>query len=95
MRNLLLFGRRNLNDFQRNEVALKYQEVIAEKMKERQLSGLKKGNKLPLRPNGQNGEPTTQRKEMAKIAGTSEGSIQRSKLILEKGNNDCSYCVLK
>lgn len=39
----------------------------------------------PLRPNEPNGKATTKRKELAKIAGTSEGSIQRSKLILEKG----------
>ena len=29
-------GRRNLNDFQRNEVALKFQDLIAQQMKERQ-----------------------------------------------------------
>ena len=78
-------GRRNLTDFQRNEVSLKYEKVIAEQMKEKQLSGLKKGNVSPLRPNEPNGESTTKRKELAKIAGTSEGSIQRSKLIIEKG----------
>ena len=81
-------GRRNLNDFQRNEIALKYQEVIAEEMKKRQAEY--HGNqyqKVDIRPDGQKSkkEPTTQRKEMANIAGTSEGSIQRSKLILEKG----------
>lgn len=81
-------GRRNLTDFQRNEVALKYEEVIAEQMKQKQISGLKKGNEAPLRPNEPNGEATTKRKELAKIAGTSEGSIQRSKLILEKGTQE-------
>lgn len=35
-------GRRNLTDFQRNKVALKYEEMIAEQMKQKQLSGLKK-----------------------------------------------------
>lgn len=30
-------------------------------------------------------QPTTLRKELAKIAGTSAGSVQRSKLILDKG----------
>lgn len=84
-------GRRNLNDFQRNEIALKYQEVIAEEMKKRQAEY--HGNqyqKMDIRPDGQKSkkEPTTQRKEMAKIAGTSEGSIQRSKLIIEKGTQE-------
>lgn len=79
-------GRRNLNDFQRNQIALKYEAVIAERMKERQVAGLKTGEKIPFRPNEPNGnEPTTKRKELAKIAGTSEGSIQRTKLIIDKG----------
>lgn len=79
-------GRRNLNDFQRNQIALKYEAVIAARMKERQVAGLKTGEKIPFRPNEPNGnEPTTKRKELAKIAGTSEGSIQRTKLIMDKG----------
>ena len=79
-------GRRNLNDFQRNQIALKYEAVIAARMKERQVAGLKTGEKIPFRPNEPNGnEPTTKRKELAQIAGTSEGSIQRTKLIMDKG----------
>ena len=39
-------------------------------MKERQLTGLKRGDKVPFRPNVSNEEPTTQCKELAKIAGT-------------------------
>lgn len=83
-------GRRNLNDFQRNEVALKFQDLIAQQMKERQrLNGKQQSKNLKnvgSRPN----EPlpiekTERRKEMAKIAGTSEGSIQRTKKILDKG----------
>ena len=70
---------------------MKYQGVIAKRMKERQAEY--HGNqyqKVDLRPDGQKSklEPTTQRKELAKIAGTSEGSIQRSKLILEKGTQE-------
>ena len=80
-------GRRNLNDFQRNEVALKFQDVIAQQMKEKQKEGQSKfcGNqykKVESRPTGPN---TNQRKELAKIAGTSEGSIQRTRKILNKG----------
>lgn len=84
-------GRRNLNDFQRNEVALKYEKVIAERMKERQLEGQRLGREVRYtgsRPNGQELEPTSRRKELAKIANTSEGSIQRSKLILEHGTQE-------
>lgn len=68
-------GRRNLTDFQRNKVALKYEEVIAGQMRVKQLSGLRKGNISPLRPNEPNGEATSKRKELAKIAGTSEGRL--------------------
>ena len=80
-------GRRNLNDFQRNEVALRFQNVIAQQMKEKQKEGQSKfcGNqykKVESRPTGPN---TNQRKELAKIAGTSEGSIQRTRKILDKG----------
>lgn len=83
-------GRRNLTDFQRNEVSLKYEEVIAEQMKERQrqAGGDKVSEKAKTavdQMNHSGQDKTTRRKELAKIAGTSEGSIQRSKLILEKG----------
>lgn len=81
-------GRRNLNDFQRNEIALKYQEVIAKQMKERMKLSEGRGKKRDDQKNRPFSEPSTQRKEMAKIAGTSEGSIQRSKLILEKGTQE-------
>lgn len=82
-------GRRNLNDFQRNEVALKFQNVIAAQMKERQrLNGKQQAeflNNDRSRPIGRLQEKTEKRKELAKIAGTSEGSIQRSKKILDEG----------
>lgn len=87
-------GRRNLTDFQRNEVSLKYEEVIAEQMKNKQKESQAQfhGNqysKVVCRPNEPHTkneiDKTSKRKELAKIAGTSEGSIQRSKLILEKG----------
>lgn len=85
-------GRRNLTDFQRNEVALKYQGIIAMKMKERMSAG--GGDKISDKAKAGTTnwstpiEPTSQRKELAKIAGTSEGSIQRSKLIIEKGTEE-------
>lgn len=86
-------GRRNLTDFSRNEIALKYQEVIAKKMRERMsLNGRNQSNNLKHIEVGSFGHTpiknTNQRKELAKIAKTSEGSIQRSKLILEKGTEE-------
>ena len=82
-------GRRNLTDFQKNEIALRYEDVIAKRMKERQSEyyGNQYSSKVDLGSNGQKSkmEHTTRRAELAKIAGTSQGSIQRSKLIFEKG----------
>lgn len=83
-------GRRNLNDFQRNEVALRYQGVIADQMKKRQATST--GGAVPQlkikRSEAGHLENTTQRKELAKIAGTSEGSLHRSRQILEKGTTE-------
>ncbi len=80
-------GRRNLTDFQRNEVALKYQDVIAKRMKEKQ------GTRTDLKHLGHltkklDEEPTTTRKELSKIAGTSESSIKRTKYILDNGTDE-------
>ena len=85
-------GRRNLTDFQRNEVALKYEKIISERMRERMSEMGKVGAEITnngVRPN----EPTpnnstSKRKELAKIANTSEGSIQRTKYILENGTDE-------
>lgn len=46
---------------------MRYMGVIVKLMKERQLTGLKRGDKVPFRPNVPNEEHTTQRKELAKI----------------------------
>lgn len=100
-------GRRNLTDFQRNRIALKYEDIIAKRMKERQRQagkefGRGKDNRLALidanEENKSNKEQDkigsdqlvrtyggTTREEVAKIAGTSQGSVQRTKKILEKG----------
>lgn len=69
---------RNLTDFQRNEVALKYEKIISERMRERSFANLKKGSDFPSRPNEPLGDKTSKRKELAQIANTSEGSIQRT-----------------
>lgn len=64
---------------------------IAKQMKKRQATST--GGKSPqLKTNWSEAadkpEPTTLRKELAKIAGTSAGSVQRSKIILDKGTPD-------
>ena len=80
-------ARRNLTDFQKNVIALKYEQMIARQMKERQIaSGREYGKGI-----GDDqlihtySDKTSTRKELAKIAGTSEASIQRTKMILDKG----------
>lgn len=76
-------SRRNLTGFQKNEIALKYEKVIAKQMKKRQgeRNDLKEhSDQLVKKLN-----PTSTRKELARIAGTSEGSILRTKTILDKG----------
>lgn len=83
-------GRRNLTDVQRNEVALRYEEVIDKQMKEKQSQNGKNQSSNLQNVGSRSNEPlpiskTTKRKELAKIAGTSEGSVQRTKFILENG----------
>jgi hypothetical protein len=65
-------------------IALRYEDLIAKRMKERQIAWLKKGEDSPFGPNGPNGTPTRTRAELAKIAGTSQGSVQRSKSLRTK-----------
>lgn len=77
MQEKAIIGRRNLNDFQRNEVALKYEKVIAERMKERMSEAGKEFGKGMIGVDQMNHPyeaKTSKRKELAKIAGTSEGS---------------------
>lgn len=80
-------SRRNLTDFQRNKIALKYEEVIAKRMRERQntSTGGATPQLLTKWSEAEKPNPTTTRAELAKIAGTSQGSIQRTKYILDNG----------
>lgn len=71
-------------------MALKYEEVISRQMKEKQSKNgknqsfnLQNVGSRPIEPLPI--DKTSKRKELAKIAGTSEGSIQRTKFILENG----------
>ena len=83
-------GRRNLSDFQRTRIALRYEEIIAKKAKERQLSGLKHVGKSSFSSMEQNDKKDshTTRNEIAKIAGTSGTAVQRTKYILENGTEE-------
>lgn len=82
-------GRRNLNDFCKAEIVLRNTALIGEiteKARENQ-SGFK-GNQYtsaPLNNCSKDQTPINQRKVMADITHTSEGNIQRSKLIIEEG----------
>ena len=64
-----------MTDFQRNEIALRYESIIAEKMKERMSDMGRIGAKMTNNGGGSNEHtpimPTTKRHELAKIAGTS------------------------
>lgn len=78
-------GRRNLTDFAMNEMAMKREKLIREEMKKRQgeRNDLKHSDQMVEKL-----ESTSTRKELAKLANTSEGSIQRTKYILENGTEE-------
>lgn len=63
--------RRHLNDFQKTELGLPLEEINKELAKQRQLSKLKKGNKLPFSSNELNGERGKARDIVARTLGLS------------------------
>lgn len=82
-------GRRNLNDFQRIQIALRYEDVIAKKARQRQLSGLKNvgdASSGPKEPNEKTDHFT--RNEVGKIANTSGQTVRRAKYILNNGTEE-------
>lgn len=83
-------GRRNLSDFAKNEIALRYKEVVARRAKERQAEY--HGNqheKVDFGPNDQKSTgPINTRAEIAKIAGTNDSSVRRTEFILKHGNEE-------
>lgn len=85
-------SRRNLNDHQRNVIALRYEEVIRERARTKQSAagGDKKSDYARKIASDQmiKSDSISTRKELAQIAGTSEASVQRSKLILEQGTEE-------
>lgn len=84
----LQLGRRNLSEFARGEIALKYKDFIAKMAKKNQGSrnDLTSGPKEPEVKNSTDTHFT--RKELAKIAGTSPTQMERIKVIKEKGSED-------
>lgn len=89
------FGRRNLKPFQRSELALKLEDVIKAKAKERQRESGKnfgKGSKVeqksaePIKRNNQ------ARDELAKIAGVSHDTIEKSAFLYNRVLLLCLIC---
>lgn len=72
------FGRRNLSAYDRSVLALKLKPVIAEKAKERMLSG-------KADPSQKSGQGKTD-KELAKVAGVSHDTIHKVEAIQKSGN---------
>lgn len=79
------FGRRNISDFVRAELALKAEPLIAARAKERQLSTLKQNTDTANLPERGKGET---RDELSKLAGVSSRNISKVKNILESGSED-------
>ena len=79
--------RRQLNNFQRAELAYKLAEIESERARFRQLSKLKvvKEN-LPLPSIEMNGEKGETADLVSKKTGMSRGTYERAKIIIEKGS---------
>ena len=84
-------GRRNLNDFQRSKIALRYEDIINKKAKERQAeyfgNQYKKVDYGSKDPKSKNDSHYT-RNEIAKIADTSPATVMRTKFILANGSEE-------
>ena len=83
-------GRRNLNDYQRGQIALRYEEMIKERMKERQVQAGKdfgRGDKGGAQ-SGTSFQKSKTRDELAKIAGVSHSTMDRIKNIVKNGTEE-------
>lgn len=76
------FGRRNLQNFVRAELALKLKPIIQKKAKENQISSLKQNT---VSQNSVERKPIDTQKELAKAAGVSHDTIDKVEKIIEKG----------
>lgn len=74
-------GRRNLNAWQRSQIALKMEPMIAEKAKQQQLSTLKQ-NTTVLPTLTKRTDPIDTRSEIATIANVSTGTMAKVKKII-------------
>ena len=79
------FSRRNLSPFQKIELALKSEPLLAEEAKKRMLAGKKTDN---LEVNCPQGRAPQTRDFIAKLAGCSGRTVERAKKILEKGTEE-------
>lgn len=87
-------ARRNLNDAQRAVIALKLEELIEAKAKERQATSTG-GKKPQLLTKSTKAEPVHTRKAVAKAAGVSEDTIRKVKAVEEKGTPEQKERMLK
>ena len=77
------FGRRNLSPTQRSELALRLKPVIQKRAKENLKTSLGGANPRPLTKLS---KAVNTRKELADIAGVSQGTLSKVENILKKGN---------
>jgi N6-adenosine-specific RNA methylase IME4/ParB-like chromosome segregation protein Spo0J len=75
-------ARRNLTTYERAEIALQLEPLIAAKAKEQQ------GTRTDLLENSTKSDPINTRLELAQKAGISDNTIARAKLIHEKGTEE-------
>ena len=78
------FGRRNLTPYQRAELALKLEPLIASRAKENQVANLLQGDRRPVAQNSAEREPVDTREELAQVAGVSHDTISKAKVIAAK-----------
>ena len=78
-------GRRNLNSYQRSELALKFEPLIASASEKRMLAG-KAIN--PMQNSAQGQEKGTTRKQIAEIAGVSHDTIKKVKKLNEAADEE-------
>ena len=78
-------GRRNLNSYQRSELALKFEPLIASASEKRMLAG-KAFN--PMQNSAQGQEKGTTRKQIAEIAGVSHDTIKKVKKLNEAADEE-------
>lgn len=83
------FARRNLNLFQRIELALMLEPLIAARAKQRQRNG---GKRKVIQKSG---EPLRTDKEIAKIAGGSHDTVAKVRTILQKGDERTKEALRK